>query len=296
MSEAPANVLNPEVPVVETPAAAPAAEPGHSIYGDLAVKWPEGMDDTLRNEPGLKPFVDAEGNLNTANLLKSYVHTKKSFGEDRVKLPNENSSKEELDEFWGKMGHVTDREGYKVEKGENDALGDDFRNKVLDFAHENRVPVETASKMMQFMNDRTVEGQTMANTQNAEKMKAGIDSLRVEYGQAYDLKTGIANRVLREGLPQEVSSAIAEDPNLANNPAIIKALVAIGEKFYAEDGVTKVTPDGLLSPDEASRKINEAYGDKKHPFQNSGHPDHARAAAEVQGWFKMGGKYGQTSV
>lgn len=260
----------------------PPAAPIDSIYGDLEVKFPEGMDETLREDPSLKGFVDREsGELNYSNILKSYVHTKKQVGMNKVVLPTEHSTAQELDEFYEKLGYKPNEEDYVVNKAEESKLSDDRISAIKTLARENRLPPAVAQKMVDMM-----EGQ--ANTDITESTKAvtdsiaeGLEGLKTEWGQAYDQNLAVASRVLKEVVNDESVMAVFADPRVGSNPAVIKALSTIGQKLFAEDGFKGDSNDGALSPGDATVRINEIMGDTASPYWNKGHPSHKDVVNEV---------------
>jgi predicted lactoylglutathione lyase len=259
-----------------------------SIYGDLEVKWPEGIDDSLKNEHSIKPFVDKEGNLNTANLLKSYVMTKKKIGENKVSIPGENATEEEINEFYEKIGYKANPDEYQIEKQEEDVLQEDFLNKFKDFAHKNKVPVKTANEMANFLREVSKEGVEQQQQLQQKQIAEQVDGLKQEWGKAFDYKVGLAKRVLNEVVKDEAVLEAMQDPSIGSNPAIIKTLSKIGESLFKEDsfdGVSK--PQYSTTPQEATTKINEIMGDTSHPYHNRNHPGHKDAIQQMMKLFEI---------
>lgn len=258
------------------------APPVSGIWDGIDVKFPEGFDDGLRAEPSLKPFVNKEtGEFNMANVLKSYIHTKRQMGEDKVTLPKETSTKEEIDQFWAKLGWVGDEKEYSVPKPEESAIDDEFLNGFNKFAHENRIPKAVAQKMVGFLDTKTKEGLAKSQATQSERIKQGLEGLQTEWGQAYDTKLGSARRVLNEVVKDEGVMEMFKDPSVGSNPAVIKALAAIGEKLFKEDGFKGNPTETMFSPEEASRKINQIMGDASHAYNIKGHPAHNDAVKEM---------------
>ena len=262
--------------------------PVSSIWEGIDVKFPEGFDEGLRAEPSLKSFVNKEtGEFNMANVLKSYIHTKKQFGEGKVSLPTENTPQEEADQFWQKLGWSNDENEYKLSKGEESVLDDEFVTGFKKFAMENRLPKAAAQKMVEFLDGTAKAGVHKSTEMSANKIKEGLTGLQTEWGQAYDTKLGVAKRVLGEVVKDPAVLDMFKDPSIGSNPAVIKALVAIGDKLYKEDGFKGDNGGGAVSPTEASRKINLIMGDAAHPFNKPEHPAHKDAVKEVLSLHEM---------
>jgi hypothetical protein len=259
-----------------------------SIYGDLAVEWPEGLADDLKNEPSLKPFVGKEGKVNTAALLKSYHETKKAFGKDKVILPDDTFDADRTKEFWGKLGAKDSADQYEVKVAEGSLLQEKFVNDMKTFAAENHIPVGTVQKMADFMEAQSLTAKTESDESFNTKIAESLEPIKKEYGAAYDLNINMAKRVINEvsGLSDD-EKAIFSDPTIGSNPSVIKILVNIGKKLFKEDGIQGTSDSGLLSPEQAQDEINKIYNDKSHVFHNSRAAGHQEAQKKMLRLFSM---------
>lgn len=280
-------------PVDVPPTGTPPVDvpPSTGIWGDLSVKFPEGFEDGLKNEPSLKPFVNREtGEFNMANVLKSYIHTKKQFGENKITMPNENSPAEEWDALWAKIGWTNDESKYNIEKKEGYVLEDEFLSGFKKFAIENRLPVGMANKMAEYFNNTAKAGIEKSQTLRQEEIDTGINSLKTEWGNAYESKVSVAIRTLKEVVKDESVLEAFKDPSIGSNPAVIKVLAAIGGKLFKEDGIN-AGGEAALTPADISRKITDIMGDPNHAYHNKSHPSHAAAVQEVLKLYNLkGGK------
>jgi hypothetical protein len=256
------------------------------IYGDVVPKFPEGFDDSLKLDVNLKPFVDKEGNLNHANLLKSYISTKKMVGA-KVNIPGENATAEELDEFYSKLGYAKDKTQYELKKGEKSLIQDEFLTKFKDVAHANRVPVKVAQEMINFLEKETSSMAQSEQQLSSAQIADNIHGLKEEFGKAYDLKVGLARRLLQDTLNDEERKHFS-NPQVGSDPAIVRTLVKIAEKVYKEDSF-KGFSDGnaVLTPQEANTKIAEIMADKKGPYWNKQDPRHSSTIREVERLYKF---------
>lgn len=274
-----------------TPGDGGSLEPPASIYGDLQVQWPEGMDNTLHNDVNLKPFVGKEGSVNYANLMKSYVHQRKMVGADTVTLPNENWDDGQRDDFWGKLGATKDANEIKFENPEGDnALDAAIVEKFKNFAIDNRIPANMAGAALKFMQEETVSNLAAQGEATAASIKEGLDSVKAEWGQAYEQKLGLAQRVLNEVVKDDSINELMKNPTYGSNPQIMKMLAGLGEKLFKEDTVTgggSATVGGKLSPAEAKEEIGRIMKDRSHPYFLKDHGGHEAAVKKVQDLFEM---------
>jgi hypothetical protein len=286
------NVPEPVVP--QDPAAAPNPN-AHlppdvtSIYGEHSqIEWPDGTSDELKNNVALKPFVQVEndkGKVNVAGILKAYVDTKKMVGAKGIIKPTEYAEKHEVDDFYKQtIGWEPDKDQYKVERPETAKIGAEVYDSLKDFAHENRVPAETAGKLMAHL-----EGQAAVNTEKAEKehiasQNEGLEALRSEWGSAFDSRTALAARLVNELGDDNVMNYLVETGE-TNNPFLIKLLADAAAKVYKEGNFNGTKETGgnisMMTPNEAESEINMIRGDKKHPFNDKNHPNHKNATADM---------------
>ena len=264
------------------------APPADSIYGDLSVAWPEGLEDALKNEPSLKPFVNKEGAINTASLLKSYHETKKSFGKGKEILPDETFDAERTKQFWGKLGAKESADQYEINQVEGTLLEEKFVTDMKNFAVENNVPNVIMQKMSDFMETQSVEAQASGKAAHEAGITAGLDTVKKEYGAAYDNNLVLAKRVIKEvgGLGEE-DAKVFSNPAIGSNPAIIRALVNIGKKLYSEDSIQGDNNNGMMSPEQAQQEISKIYDDKAHPFNNPSAHGHNDAQKHMLKLFNM---------
>ncbi len=259
-----------------------------SIYGDRTVEWPEGTEDVLKNEPSLKPFVGTDGKLNVANLLKSYHHTKKMQGTGKEVLPTENSTDEEIQSFWNKLGANSESDAYKNERGEDAVMDIKLEEALQKFSHENRLPVDVAKKLHGFMEEQAKTGMDAHSVAREEKIIEGLQGVKTKMGAAYGHKLGLAKRVLSEIVGNDDLTKAFDNPEIGSNPAVLETLMVIGEKLFKEDGFKgNDNQAGVYSPEDAQDKINEVMGDASHPYNKPEHPSHPKAQKDMLKLFEM---------
>ena len=233
----------------------------------VSIKWPEGLEDSIKESEMLKPFIKKDGDLNYASLLNAYYHTKKMVGKDKVVIPGENATDEEKADFFKKLGWTDDKEAYVVEKMENSLLDDKFVGKLKDWAQENNIPIKTAQKLVSFMDEQTVELNGAEEAKIVESIENGLLGLKKEWGQSYEGNRYAARKVLHELIDDPEVTAAFKDPRLGANPAVLKAFAKVAGKVYGED-VFKGDPQyqGILSPAQAQERIDAIYADKDHAY------------------------------
>lgn len=252
--------------------------------GVKAPEWlPEGVDESVQLDPSLRAIKDLP------TLVKSYVHAQKQMGKKGVQIPTKDSSREEWDAFYQKMGKPTTLEEFTVNKAEDAVASDEFLNEFKQKAFENNLLPNQAQAMFDFLNAHTVAGQQALEAQKQEEIEAGVNKLRQEWGEAFDQNLHKARAAVDEFGGDQFRAYLTE-MGLDNDPTLVKAFAKIGETFLKEDNFTGDSkPSYALSPEEAQQKINGYMADFNGPYYNKQHADHNRVVQEVQKLFKAMG-------
>ena len=257
--------------------------------------WREALPEEIREAGALKDIPD----VNT--LAKSYVDAQSFVGRsiripgedasDEVKsefntkltevpgvgrIPTTESSAEDWQEFYGKMGRPEAPDGYKIER--TSESGDpEMEASFLSKMHEIGLNQAQASEMVNWMNSGS---SNITQEMEAQQEKA-LGELKTEWGQAYDKKIGDA----RNALQVYGDDALVEMLNttgLGDSPSMIKAFAKIGEGL-TEDAALNLggVQSATNTPAEARSKIDEIIGNPNHPYNDGNHPSHASEVARV---------------
>ena len=265
-----------------------SSDRSESIY-DIDVKWPEGTPDELKNIPTLKPFVNKEGEVNVANLLKSYVDTKKSFG-NKVAVPSEHASEDEWADFYEKVaGHPKEIAKYEVTRPEESKISQELFDTMKGKLHAAKVPAAQAMDFFKSIEEESVAIQKNMDTGMAAKVKEEHDALRSEWGQAFEQNAKAASSVIIEYGDDDFKQ-YAKDSGLTSDAKFTKFLLAVSNELNSEAvdrGTRGNNNPGFLTPGDASVKINEMRGDAKHPYNDRNHPGHGDAVNEMKKLYEM---------
>lgn len=248
--------------------------------------FPESFKDT----PALKDFKSVESLGEAFVALKQYQGSSiripgEDAGTDQMKefhdklagvkgvmmRPDFNDS-EQSTEFFRTLGRPEDAAGYDFS-----AIGENETNKTKlalfkDLALSNNLTKSQAEKMAKSM----LEQDKASADSAADQKQSGIDSLKGDWGHAYDQNMRVAAKVARAtGAPDAIAEAI-EAGNA--DPAFTKWMYSLASKFEGEgknlivEGETKVD-----TPEEIRAQISEIMNNREHPYYVANHPDHAAA-------------------
>ena len=287
----------PADPPSDDPPPDPPHDPTKSIWGETKVEWPEGFQEELKEENSLVPFVDKEsGKINFSNLMKSYIHTKKSVGGDKLTPPTEHSSEEDKNEFFKKaIGWEPDKDKYEIKAGEESQLGEEFAGKLKEKAHSLKIPASAAQELLNFVDAESKQSLEGMTTKSVEQKNEGWEKLKKEWGNGYEGKVAAAKLLVNEKASEEFKTYL-KDNGLSDDPMVFSFLANLAEEVYADaelDTGDRTSPNGM-TPEEASKKINEIMNDKNHPYHSKKTPGHADAVKDMQKLFRA--KRGQKSA
>lgn len=212
---------------------------------------------------------------NWNDVAKSYHHAAKMVGMDKnqlLTLPKDDSP-EAWEPIYKAIGKPDAPEGYGFDKYK-DVIPPEELGEYAKLAHETGM----GSKQFDALVGRFVEQTTMFKKQQAEQMERQVsewqETVKKEYGAAYDEKIAFAQKAVEKfGL----SDVIKSNPEIFENPAIIKAFVEIGEK--TSEGMVLANGDvshGKLAPNEAKMELAKMESDSATVkiLLDKNHPQH----------------------
>lgn len=254
---------------------------GNSFIGEHegTIDFPEGLEDEIKNDPSLKVFIK-DNKINYANMMKSYVHAQKQMGRDKVTIPGKNSTEEEWNDFYNKMGRP-DLADYKVNV---EGMDEDDKEIIEVFkteAHKIGLLPSQAEKMLAWFQETS--NQIGENAQKAidEKYNQELSALKKEWGDAYDRETKLAEKAFKEFADENDIKALKAQ-GLLDNLALVKLFNKIGKDLLTEDKFDKESHGSFgMTQREAETKINDMMSNANGPYLNSDHPNHKIAVEEM---------------
>ena len=215
------------------------------------------------------------------DFVKSYLHSQKLVGLDKIPVPNKHATEEDWKEVYKKLGSPEAADGYKYSLPEGHAVPEDTLKSFSEEAVKLGLLPNQADGIMKYYNEVINQGVNEQNIQAEEARTKAEQELRNEYGSTYDNKITGAKNLATATLGSEfLNSTILQDGSkLGDNPQIVKAFAQLSEKL-SEDDIVKGDTTSYLTTNEITKQIaalqqkGSAYWDKKHPA-------HAVAVEEV---------------
>ena len=253
-----------EEAVASVEAPQPVAAPGGAEAGSPAViEWKASLSEDLRNDPSLASINDV------ASLAKGYVHGQKMIGADKIVIPKDDASPDEMNEFYNRLGRPEKYEITKPQLAEGLEYNTDMETKMLGVLHEAGLSNAQANKVFAGYMDYIGNVHT-ENTTNMAMQREGWDKeIRQEFGKAYDERVDLAQRAAAE-FGGEPFQQWLDDSGMGDHPMMIKMFAKIGQSMM-ESGIepTGESSQFTLTPDAARQEIARLQRDPNFMKQDN---------------------------
>lgn len=219
-------------------------------------------------------------------LSGSYVNLERTMSsQDRITVPGPDATEEEVSAFHAKIGRPEKPEDYSVD------LPDALKKSVFDeesvgefksLAHKLGLTPAQMEGLTGWYGPKFEKVIGDAESQRQQQHDDGVAALKKEWGADYDAKLAAAERgAAAAGMTAE---DLANNPELSNSPAYIKAMAKVGE-MVDEKPANAIRQQagkmGINTPEEALAKIAEIRADLKHPYHHGKDPRNAAAQREM---------------
>jgi hypothetical protein len=262
-------VAQPEVaPVMETPSEVASGGSGNEFLNMI----PE----ELREHPSISPIKDVE------NLARSYVNAQRLIGADKIAVPV-NPTDEDLDRIYDRLGRPESPSDYGFDVDGN-VITEEVAANYADVAHKLRLTPDQAKGVLDYY--KTAVEQFDSNSlESAEIAKEEtVQSLRQEWGRAFDQKVEAAARVAQEFAdPEMFNITLADGSKLGDNAEFIKAFAKIADfrqSVTSEDTVAEMSQSNVMTPATAQAEIDAIMNDKSHAYWDRKNPIARQKAVE----------------
>jgi len=215
------------------------------------------------------------------DFVKSYLHSQKMVGLDKIPVPNKHATDEDWKEVYKRLGSPEAADGYKYSLPEGHAVPEETLKSFSEEAVKLGLLPNQADGIMKYYNEVINQGVTEQSVKAEEARSKAEQELRNEYGSTFDNRIKGAKNLATATLGTEfLNTTILQDGSkLGDNPQIVKAFAQLSEKL-SEDDIVKGDTTSYLTTNEITKQIaslqqpGSAYWNKKHPA-------HATAVEEV---------------
>ena len=267
--EAIEQVAQPEATTtLETPAEVASGGSGNEFLNMI----PE----ELREHPSISPIKDVE------NLARSYVNAQRLIGADKIAVPV-NPTDEDLDRIYDRLGRPETPKDYSFDV-DGSVITEELATDYADVAHKLRLTPDQAKGVLDYYRS-SVEQTGEQSLELAEAAKEQtVESLRSEWGRAFDQKVEAAAKTAQEFAdPEMFNITLADGSKLGDNAEFIKAFAKIADfrqSVTSEDTVAEMSQSNVMTPATAQAEIDAIMNDKSHSYWDRKNPIARQKAVE----------------
>ena len=216
------------------------------------------------------------------DFVKSYLHSQKMVGLDKIPVPNKHATDEDWKEVYKRLGSPEAADGYKYSLPEDHAVPEDTLKSFSEEAVKLGLLPNQADGIMKYYNEMINEGINDQNIKSEELRSVAEQDLRKEFGSTFENKITGAKNLATATLGADFlnTTMLADGSKLGDNPQLVRAFANLSEKLSEDDIVKGDTPDFMTASDinkqiSSLQQQGSAYWDKHHP-------NHSDAVSEVQ--------------
>ena len=242
----------------------------------VATSWKETISEEFRNDPNISKFTEIDA------LAKSYINATRMIGTDKVAVPNQNSTEDQWNEVYDKLGRPESADKYKLEvKSDVVPIEETAVKQFAENAHKLGLNNKQAQGILEFyknsMEQTAKQSQIDAETSQVQAQQL----LRQEWGKSYDANIQKAASLAKANMKAEVLDMQMKDGSrLGDNPEIIKGFAKIAD-MLSEDKIIATESENVNQGRDIEQEISQIMNDKTGPYWNKGHPDHDKIVQQV---------------
>ena len=251
------------------------------LTSDTTTEQPKEIDFKTLIPEAYKEEKSLQNFSNMDDFVKSYLHSQKLVGSEKINVPNKYATDEDWKDVYKKLGTPDNADGYKYDLPEEHKIDEDTLKNFSEEAVKLGLLPHQANGIMKYYNDVINKGSDEQQAQMKIAQEESVKELRKEYGATFDRQIQSAKNLAHSTLGKDfINNTILQDGSrLGDNPQVIKAFVSLANKL-SEDTMVKGDQVPYLTVPEINKQIaalqqpGSAYWDKRNP-------GHADAVEEV---------------
>ena len=239
------------------------------------------IPESYKEEKSLQNFSNMD------DFVKSYLHSQKLVGTDKIPVPNKMATDEDWNAVYERLGRPETPDGYKYELPKETKLEESTLKAFSEEAHKLGLLPKQAQGIINYYNSMAEQSEQAAQV-NEEAARASAEAeLRKEYGPAYDLKIAQARNLATNSLGSDFlkNTKLADGTVLGNHPQVVRAFADLASKMSEDsmvpgESTSAMTVKEIDSEIESLTQPGSAYWDKTHI-------NHRKAVSEVQRLYEL---------
>ena len=256
---------------IETPISATTEQPP-----TVAKSWKDAISQEYRDDQNIQKFTEIDA------LAKSYINATKMIGQDKMVIPNNNSTEDQWNEVYEKLGRPESAEKYKLEaKSDVVPMDDGAIKSFAEQSHKLGLNNKQAQGILEFYKN-SMEGtakQAQVDTETAQAQST--QELRQEWGRDFDAKIKQAGALAKANINADVlDMPLQNGTRLGDHPEIIKGFAKIAN-MMSEDKIISTESESVNTVKDLESEIASIMNNREGPYWNKQHPDHDKSVQQL---------------
>ena len=242
----------------------------------VATSWKEAISEEFRQDPNIEKFTEIDA------LAKSYINATQMIGKDKVAVPNKNSTDDQWNEVYDKLGRPESADKYSLNaKSEVVPIDDNAIKQFAENAHQLGLNNKQAQGILEFYKNN-MEGMAQQAKVDTETAQAqSTQELRQEWGREFDTNIKKAGALAKANMnPEILDMQLKDGMRLGDHPEIIKGFAKIAG-MMSEDKIVSTESENVSSNTDVETEISDIMNNKDGPYWNKSHPDHDKMVQQV---------------
>jgi len=264
------------VETTSTETTQPTATPTTVSNGDTPASWKSSISEEFRNDPNIEKFTEIDA------LAKSYINATRMIGQDKVAVPNKNSTEDQWNEVYSKLGRPETADKYALNiESEAVAMDEGAIKSFAEQSHKLGLNNTQAQGILEFYKNN-MESNMQRATVDTETAQAQAETeLRAEWGKEFDSNVSKASALAKANMNPEILDLQMQDgTRIGDHPEIIKGFAKIAG-MLSEDKLVSTESESVNSMKDIQSEISAITNDTTGPYWNHKHPDHAKMVQQV---------------
>ena len=238
--------------------------------------WKDSISEEFRKDPNIEKFTEIDA------LAKSYINATRMIGQDKVVIPTNNSTEDQWNEVYDKLGRPESAEKYSLDaKSKIVSLDENAVKQFAETSHKLGLNNKQAQGLLEFYK-QNMEGTAQQAKIDKETAQAQAEQeLRSEWGREFDTKVKQASSLAKANIkPEILDMTLSNGTRLGDHPEIIKGFAKIAG-MMSEDKIVSTESESVQSNQSIQDEIDSIINDKASPYWHKGHPNHDKQVQQV---------------
>ena len=241
-----------------------------------AKSWKEVLSEEYRKNPNIEKFTEIDA------LAKSYINAVSMIGSDKIPVPTNNSTEEQWNEIYTKLGRPESPDKYKLDiKSEAVPIDETAVKQFAENAHKLGLNNKQAQGILEFYKNNMEQSARQVQIDMETAQADAEASLRKEWGRSFDENIKKAGALAKANMnPEILDMQMKDGTRLGDHPEIIKGFANIAN-LLSEDKFIGTEQDNVAQSRDYESEIRSIVNDRSGPYWNKNHPDHDRVVQQV---------------